>query len=147
MIKKINHIALVVPKLEEGVGFWADALGMTLNQVEEVPSQEVRVGFFDVGESHLELVEPTTDDSGIAKYLAKRGPGIHHIALEVDNIEVVLAQLKEKNVPLINEEPVLAAGGNRAAFIHPKGTGGVLVELYEVETERGESDDAHVEGH
>lgn len=142
MIKKINHIALVVPDLEEGVGFWADALGMHLSQVEEVPSQEVRVGFFNVGESHLELVQPTTEDSGIAKYLEKRGPGIHHIALEVENLTRALAQLKEKNVPLINEEPVIAAGGNRAAFIHPKGTGGVLVELYEVASENG-----HANGH
>ena len=132
MITKINHIAIVVPDLEEGVGFWADALGMELGNVEDVPSQAVRVGFFEVGESHLELVEPTTEDSGIAKYLAKRGPGIHHLCLEVDDLEAALAQLKAKNVPLINEEPIEAAGGNRAAFIHPKGTGGVLVELYEV---------------
>lgn len=131
MIKKINHIAIVAPDLDEATGFWAEALGLTVSKTEVVESQAVKVAFLPVGESKIELLEPTDENSGVAKYMEKRGPGIHHLCLEVDDIEETLSQLKAANVPLINEEPTIGAGGRRVAFIHPKGTGGVLVELYE----------------
>lgn len=132
MIKKINHIAIIVPDLDASLSFWRDTLGLPLSHVEEVKGQESLVAFMPAGESEVELVKPTSGTSGAAKFLAKRGPGLHHIALEVDNLDEMLAQLKAKGVRLINESPVTAAGGNRAAFIHPESANGVLVELYEV---------------
>lgn len=132
MIKRINHIAIIVPDLDASLSFWRDTLGLSLTHVEEVKSQESIVAFMPTGDSEVELVKPTTETSGAAKFLAKRGPGLHHIALEVDNLDEMLARLKEKGVRLINETPVTAAGGNRAAFIHPESANGVLVELYEV---------------
>jgi methylmalonyl-CoA/ethylmalonyl-CoA epimerase len=129
--KKIHHIAIVVPDIQEALGFWQDALGLQLTHVEEVPEQEARVAFLPTGDSEVELVEPTTDDSGMAKYMVKRGPGMHHICFQVEHIENVLARLKAKGVRLINEEPTVGAGGKKVAFVHPKSTGGVLVELYE----------------
>lgn len=130
-IKRINHIAIVVPDIDEALAFWRDALGLDLSHMEEVAGQESLVAFLPTGESEVELVEPTTDTSGLARYLAKRGPGMHHICFEVEDIASVLARLKEKGVQLINEEPTTGAGGKKVAFIHPKSTGGVLVELYE----------------
>ena len=131
MIKKISHIAIIVSDLESSLAFWRDTLGLPLTHTEEVASQESVVAFLPTGESKVELVRPTTDSSGAAKFLARRGPGLHHVAFEVDNLEEMLAQLKEKGVRLINETPVAAAGGHRAAFIHPESANGVLVELYE----------------
>jgi len=130
-IKKIDHVALVVPDIQEALAFWQDALGLTLSHMEEVSAQETLVAFLPTGESEVELVEPTTGTSGMARYMEKRGPGMHHICFQVDNIEHTLTQLKEKGVQLINEEPTIGSGGKRIAFIHPKSTGGVLVELYE----------------
>jgi methylmalonyl-CoA/ethylmalonyl-CoA epimerase len=130
-IKKISHIAIVVPNIKESLTFWQDALGLDLSHVEDVPAQETKVAFLPTGGSEVELVEPTNDTSGMARYMAKRGPGIHHICFEVEGIEGILAQLKAKGVQLINEEPTIGAGGKKVAFIHPKSTGGVLVELYE----------------
>ncbi len=130
-IKRINHIAIVVPDIDEALTFWRDALGLGLSHIEEVAGQESLVAFLPAGESEVELVEPTTDTSGMARYLAKRGPGMHHICFEVEDIASILARLKEKGVQLINEEPTIGAGGKKVAFIHPKSTGGVLVELYE----------------
>jgi methylmalonyl-CoA/ethylmalonyl-CoA epimerase len=134
-IKKIDHIAIVVPNIDEALEFWRDALGLELSHIEEVEVQESLVAFLPSGESEVELVEPTTDTSGIARYLTKRGPGMHHICFEVDDIEETLAQLKEKGVQLINEQPIVGTGGKKIAFIHPKGAGGVLVELYELTPE------------
>ncbi len=131
LIKKIHHIAIVVPDINEALTFWQDALGLDLSHVEDVPAQETKVAFLPTGGSEVELVEPTSDTSGMARYMAKRGPGIHHICFEVEGIEGILAQLKAKGVQLINEEPTIGAGGKKVAFIHPKSTGGVLVELYE----------------
>lgn len=131
MIKRINHVAIIVPDLDQALGFWRDTLGLPLSHVEEVTGQESLVAFLPTGESEVELVKPTTDASGAAKFLAKRGPGLHHIALEVDNLDDMLPQLKAKGVRLINETPIVAAGGFRAAFIHPESASGVLVELYE----------------
>lgn len=132
MVTKINHIAIVVPELESGMGFWVEALGLPLRKVESVPEQRVDVAFLPVGESSIELLQPTDNESGVARYLQKRGPGMHHICLEVDDINATLARLKAANVPLIDEEPQVGSGGKKLAFIHPKGTGGVLVELYEL---------------
>jgi methylmalonyl-CoA/ethylmalonyl-CoA epimerase len=131
MIKRINHIAIIVPDLDVALAFWRDTLGLDLTHTEDVPSQQSLVAFLPVGEGELELVKPTTETSGAAKFLARRGPGLHHIALEVDDLDALLARLKAKGVRLINEAPVEAAGGHRAAFIHPESASGVLVELYE----------------
>jgi methylmalonyl-CoA/ethylmalonyl-CoA epimerase len=132
MIKKISHIAIVVPDLDEAMGFWVDALGLPLNHVEHVPDQGVDVAFLPSGESEIELLEPCDEESGVARFMQKRGPGMHHICFEVEDIEYVLDRLRQANVPLINEEPTYGTGGKKIAFIHPKGTGGVLVELYEL---------------
>lgn len=126
----INHIAVVVEKIDDALPFWRDALGLPLSKTEAVPAEQVQVAFLDAGESHIELVQPTTEDSGIAKYLAKKGAGMHHICFEVDDIEAALSHLREKRVELINDTPQ-ERNGRRYAFVHPKSTGGVLVELYE----------------
>jgi methylmalonyl-CoA/ethylmalonyl-CoA epimerase len=131
MIKKIDHIAILLPDLADGTSFWVDALGLQLEKTEQIPEQQVKIAFVPVGDSHIELLEPTDDESGVAAYLRKRGPGLHHLCLEVDDIEAALARLKEAKVPLIDEEPRISEDGKRLAFIHPKGTGGVLVELYQ----------------
>ena len=111
--------------------FWKDALGLSLDHTEDVPSQKAQVSFLPVGESEIELVKPSTDDSSVAKFLADRGPGIHHLCLQVDDIREMLVDLKSKNVRLVNETP-LEAEGRLMAFIHPKSANGVLVELYQV---------------
>jgi methylmalonyl-CoA/ethylmalonyl-CoA epimerase len=131
-IKRIDHIAIVVEDIDTSLKFWRDALGLDLEHIEEVPEQKSIVAFLPTGESEVELVEPTTDDSGIARYLSKRGPGIHHICFEVEEIEVALGELKGKGVRLINETPTIGTGGKKIAFIHPESTNGVLVELYEL---------------
>lgn len=135
MIKKISHIAVVVPELEEALSFWVDALGLKLSHVEHVADQGVDVAFLPAGESDIELLEPVDETSGVARYLQKRGPGMHHICFEVEDIEASLARLKAAGVPLIDEEPTIGTGGKKIAFVHPKGTGGVLVELYELTPE------------
>jgi len=132
MIKKISHIAIVVPKLEEAMKFWVDTLGLPLAHVEHVQDQDVDVAFLPSGESEIELLEPLSDASGVARFMNKRGPGMHHICFEVDDIVETIARVKEADVPLINEVPVIGTGGKKIAFVHPKGTGGVLVELYEL---------------
>jgi methylmalonyl-CoA/ethylmalonyl-CoA epimerase len=131
-IKKINHVAVVVDDMEKALSFWREALGMQLHELRDVPAEKSQVAFLPLAGSEVELVTPTTDDSGIAKYLAKRGPGMHHICLEVDDIAGMLAQLQAKGARLINEEPRTAADGKKYAFIHPESTSGVLVELYEL---------------
>jgi len=130
-IIKINHVAVAVEDIEAALPFWRDALGFKLDHVEEVPSQKAKVAFLPVGESEIELVQPTSPDSGTAKFLAERGPGIHHLCFEVRNIESVLSNLKAAGVRLINETP-LELEGRRMAFVHPKSTGGVLIEFYEI---------------
>ena len=132
MIKKVDHIAVVVPNLDEATKFWVEALGLTLERVESVPREGVDVAFLPVGESEIELLQPTDPESGVARYLEKRGPGLHHICLEVDDIEMMLARLRAAGVPLINETANVRESGKRYAFVHPKGTGGVLVELYQL---------------
>jgi methylmalonyl-CoA/ethylmalonyl-CoA epimerase len=131
-VKQINHVAVVVGDMDRALSFWRDALGMELHELRDVPAEKSQVAFLPLSTSEVELVKPSTDDSGIARYLAKRGPGIHHICLEVDDIEAMLSQLKAKNVRLINEEPRTTSDGKRYAFIHPESTSGVLVELYQI---------------
>ncbi|HJS29307.1 MAG TPA: methylmalonyl-CoA epimerase [Anaerolineales bacterium] len=131
-IKSINHIAIVVDDIESALGFWRDALGLRLSHVEDVPSEQSVVAFLPLHDSEVELVKPTSDDTGVARYLANRGPGLHHICFEVDRIEEMLLDLKSKGVRLINETPITGTGGKKIAFIHPDDTHGVLVELYEL---------------
>jgi methylmalonyl-CoA/ethylmalonyl-CoA epimerase len=130
-ITKINHIAIAVNDIDGSLGFWRDGLGLAVDHVEDVPSQKAVVAFIPVGDSEVELVKPTAEDTGVAKFLAERGPGMHHLCFEVNNIAEMLASLKAKGVKLINETP-LTLPGRKMAFVHPKSTGGVLVELYEV---------------
>ena len=118
MIKKISHIAVIVPELDEAMGFWVDALGLKLEHVEHVEDQGVDVAFLPAGESDIELLEPIDSESGVARFLERKGPGMHHICFEVDDIDATLARLKEKNVPLINEEATIGTGGKKIAFIH-----------------------------
>ncbi|MBI5296106.1 MAG: methylmalonyl-CoA epimerase [Chloroflexi bacterium] len=131
-IKAINHVAVVVEDMDASLSFWRDALGIELHEMRDVPAEQSRVAFLPLAGAEVELVMPTTEDSGIAKYLAKRGPGMHHICLEVDDIEGMLAQLRAKNIRLINEEPRTGADGRKYAFVHPQASGGVLVELYQL---------------
>ncbi|KAA0259863.1 MAG: methylmalonyl-CoA epimerase [Chloroflexi bacterium] len=131
-IKAINHVAVVVDDMEKSLAFWRDALGIELHELRDVPAEKSQVAFLPLAGAEVELVMPTTDDSGIAKYLAKRGPGMHHLCLEVDDIETMLGRLRAKNIRLINEEPRATSDGKKYAFIHPESTGGVLVELYQV---------------
>lgn len=131
-IKQINHVAIVVEDMQQSLTFWRDALGMELHELRDVPAEASQIAFLPLAGSEIELVQPTTEDSGIAKYLAKRGPGMHHVCLEVDDIDGMMATLKAKGVNLINEEARVAADGKKYAFIHPKSTGGVLVELYQL---------------
>jgi len=127
--KKINHIGIAVKNIEASVPFYRDALGMQFEGTEEVAEQKVRVAFLAVGESRIELLEPTSPDSPVAKFLEKNGEGIHHIAYEVADLEASLAALKAEGVRLIDETPRSGAHGTRIAFLHPKATGGVLTEL------------------
>jgi len=131
-VKAVNHVAVVVDDMDKSLSFWRDALGIGLHELRDVPAEKSQVAFLPLAGSEIELVRPTSDDSGIAKYLAKRGPGMHHICVEVDDIEGMLAQLKSKGIRLINEDPRLAADGKKYAFVHPESAGGVLVELYQV---------------
>ena len=131
-VKQINHVAVVVADMEKALAFWRDALGMELHGLRDVPAEKSQVAFLPLPGSEVELVQPTTDDSGIAKYLAKHGPGMHHICLEVDDIEGMMSQLKSKGVRLTSSGPLTAADGKKYAFIHPESTSGVLVELYQM---------------
>ena len=130
MMKKLNHIGIAVPNLEEAIEQYK-AMGFTFEKTEDVPEQKVRTAFFTLGESHVELLEATEEDSAVGKFLKKRGPGIHHICVDVDDIDKALADYKDAGLRLINEEPFIGAGGHRVAFVHPKATGGVLLELAE----------------
>jgi methylmalonyl-CoA/ethylmalonyl-CoA epimerase len=130
-ILKIDHLGIAVNSIEEGKTFWSDVLGLAFEGTETVEAQKVTTAFFPISESEVELLESTAPDGPVAKYIEKRGQGIQHIAFRVENIEVALEELKEKGVRLIDEKPRKGAGGARIAFLHPKATGGVLVELCE----------------
>jgi len=130
-VKKINHIAIAVENIETMLPFWQEALGLSLTHIEDIPDQKARVAFLAIGESEVELVQPTDADTGTAKFIKEKGPGMHHLCLEVENIDEALEELKAKGVHLINETAQVLPG-RKMAFIHPKSTGGVLVELYEI---------------
>lgn len=129
--KKIDHLGIAVPSLEAALPVYRTLFGTDVTHVEEVPDQKVRTAFFTVGESHFELLEPIGDDGPIAQYLARRRGGIHHVCVEVTDIEAVLAEYKRQGIVLIDEVPRAGAHGMRVAFVHPKSTGGVLLELSE----------------
>ena len=129
---RIDHIAVLVEDLNAPLSFWSEALGLELAHTTAVPAEMAEIAFLPVGGSEIELVHPTTSDSGLARFLEKRGPGMHHICLEVDDIEGMLAQLKEKGIQLINETPRVGEGGRKYAFINPKSANGVMVELYQL---------------
>ncbi len=126
---KINHLGIATKGIDEALKFWEDALGLENVHTEIVEDQKVRVAMLPIGESRIELLEPTSDDSPIAKFLEKRGGGIHHIAVEVDNIEESLAKLKAEGMRLIDEKPRIGAEGCLVAFVHPSSANGVLLEL------------------
>jgi methylmalonyl-CoA epimerase len=130
VIRKIDHIAIIVHSIEKALQVYEGALGLKLANVQEVPEQSAKVAFLPVGESQIELVEPLTTDSGTARFLEKRGEGIHHICLEVEDIEAALQDLAAKGVRPIDEQPRRGAHG-RVAFLHPKSAHGVLIELVE----------------
>ena len=131
MPEKISHIGIAVTSIEEAAPFYRDVLGMEFEGTEVVVEQKVKVAFFAVGESRIELLEPTADDSPVAKFLDKNGPGVHHVAYEVADLEQRLAALKAEGVRLIDETPRTGAHNTRIAFMHPKTSGGVLTELCE----------------
>ena len=131
-VQRINHVAIVVDDIDSALGFWRDGLGLEVTYVEDVPSQESIVAFLPIGDSEVELVKPTSPDSSVARFLSRRGPGIHHICFEVDNLVSFLDRLQKLGVHLVNTEPAVGTGGKLIAFIHPESTQGVLVELYQI---------------
>jgi methylmalonyl-CoA epimerase len=126
---KIDHLGIATKGIDEALKFWEDALGLENVHTEVVEDQKVRIAMLPLGESRIELLEPTTEDSPISKFLEKRGGGIHHIAVEVADIKASLASLKAKGIRLIDEEPRVGAGGCLVAFLHPSAANGVLLEL------------------
>jgi methylmalonyl-CoA/ethylmalonyl-CoA epimerase len=130
MIKKFDHIGIAVKNLDEAVDLYKK-LGFELKEIEEVAEQKVRVAMLPVGESKIELLEATSDDSAVAKFIEKRGEGIHHIAVNVEDIEKALENAKANGLTLIDEKPRIGAGGKKVAFVHPKSTKGVLLEFVE----------------
>ncbi|WP_096201162.1 methylmalonyl-CoA epimerase [Bacillus sp. FJAT-45350] len=129
--KKIDHIGIAVSSIEKSLPFYVDNLKMPLLAVEEVESQGVKVAFLQVGESKIELLEPLSDESPIAKFIAKRGEGIHHVALGVSDIQERINEIKTEGIKMIHDKPVPGAGGAQVAFIHPKSAGGILYEYCE----------------
>ncbi len=129
MLKKIDHIGIAVRSIEESLTFYENILGLQCEKIETVESQKVKTAFFSIGDIHIELLEPTAGDSPIAKFLEKKGEGVHHIAYESDDIDNQLKMAKKGGCQLINEEPVVGAGGKKVAFLHPKSTHGVLTEF------------------
>jgi methylmalonyl-CoA/ethylmalonyl-CoA epimerase len=136
-MEKVDHIGIAVNNLKERVTYYTEILGLKLLRIEEVPTQNVRVAFIDAGNVHIELLEPLSEDGAIYNHLQKRGEGIQHVAFQVSNISNKMQELREKGVRLLSEEPIPAAGGAKAAFLHPKDSFGVLYELYE-KTDKGE---------
>jgi methylmalonyl-CoA epimerase len=133
MPRRIDHVAIIVRNIEQALVFYRDALGITPSEIKEVPTEQVRIAFLPMGGpggSELELIEPITPNSSLTRFLEKRGEGLHHICLEVADIDAALAEMQEKGVPVLDKQPRIAAGG-RAIFLHPKGTNGVLLELLE----------------
>ncbi|MFL5320743.1 MAG: methylmalonyl-CoA epimerase [Myxococcaceae bacterium] len=127
--KGLDHVAIAVKDLEKAIPIYRDALGLELAEIEVVEEQKVRTAIFGHGLGRVELICPTEPGTGVAKFLEKRGEGLHHICIEVEDIQAALDELKKRGAPLIDETPKIGAGGAKIAFIHPKGTGGVLTEL------------------
>ncbi len=135
MPKRIDHVAVIVRDIEQALLFYRDTLGITPSAIKEVPTEQVRIAFLPMGGpggSEIELIQPTASDSSLAKFLEKRGEGLHHICLEVDDIDAALADMQAKGAPVLDKQPRIAAEG-RAIFIHPKAANGVLLELVERE--------------
>ena len=133
MPKRIDHVAIIVRNIEQALVFYRDTLGIAPSEIKEVPTEQVRIAFLPMGGpggSEIELIEPTTPDSSLSKFLEKRGEGLHHICLEVDDIDAALAEMQEKGTTVLDKQPRVAAEG-RAIFIHPKAAHGVLLELIE----------------
>ena len=137
MIKKVDHIGIAVRSLEHTLPFYTDVLNLPLLGIEEVETQQVRVAFLEAGGTKLELLEPTSEESTIAKFIEKRGEGIHHVALGVVSIKERISEMKEKGVRMIDDQPRHGAGGANIAFMHPKSTSGVLFELCEKKGMKG----------
>jgi len=131
LIKQIDHIAIAVNDIQEASTFFVDVLGLEVSAPQDVPEQKTRVAFVQIGEVRIEFVQPMSDDSPVAKFIAKRGQGIHHVAYETGDIIGALAAMKAKDVPLIDKEPRVGAHDAKIAFVHPKGVSGVLTELCE----------------
>jgi methylmalonyl-CoA/ethylmalonyl-CoA epimerase len=131
-LNRINHVAIVVENVDHALAFWRDALGLPLHKRELNTGEEVEIAFMPLGESEIELIAPTNATSGVGKYLAKRGMGLHHLCLEVDDVAGMMAQLRAKGVELINDAPKVNAEGVKYCFVHPKSAFGVMVELYEL---------------
>ncbi len=131
-IKRIHHIAVAVENIEAALHFWHDILGIEPSQVTDAPQESAQIAFLPVGETEIELVQPTTSDSGMSRFLEKHGAGLHHLCLEVDDLTAWLDRLKAGGVILINEQPKVGDNGRLYAFIHPKSTHGVLLELYQL---------------
>jgi len=131
MIDKIDHIGIAVENLEKSVALFKDVFGLELKEIEEVPEQMVKVAMFEIGEVHIELLEPTSPDSPIAKFIEKKGGGIHHIAYHCSDIESTIEDFKGKGVRMIDEKPRIGAGDKKIAFLHPKSTIRVLTEICE----------------
>jgi len=131
--KRIDHVAIIVRNIEQALVFYRDTLGIQPGEIKEVPSEQVRIAFLPMGGpggSEIELIEPTSPISSLAKYLEKHGEGLHHICLEVEDIDEALQEMQDKGAPVLDKQPRIAAEG-RAIFLHPKGTNGVLLELIE----------------
>jgi methylmalonyl-CoA epimerase len=131
MLKKIDHIAIAVNSIEEASKFYQNVLGLTLTGLEVVTAQKARVGFLKIGESNIELVQPVEPDSPLVKFLESKGPGIHHICFEVDDVEAEVKSYLEKGATLIDQKPRSGAHNTKVAFVHPKSSSGVLIELCE----------------
>lgn len=131
-IRKINHIAILVEDIEASLKFWHETLGLKPFGVVDKPAESARIAFLPVGETDIELVQPTTSESGLSRFLEKHGPGMHHLCLEVDDLPGTLLKLISNGIQLINEQPKMDEDGRLYAFIHPKSANGVLVELYQV---------------
>jgi methylmalonyl-CoA epimerase len=126
---KVDHIGIATKSIEEGLAVWRDTLGLEVHSSDEIKEQGVKICMLAVGDTHVELLEPLGDETSVGKFLAKRGPGLHHIAIEVADIRGALAQLKQRGARLIDETPRVGAGGSLIAFVHPSSTNGVLLEL------------------
>ena len=134
--RRIDHVAIIVHSIEQALTFYRDILGITPREIKEVPTEQVRIAFLPMGGpggSEIELIEPTNPDSSLARFLEKRGEGLHHICLQVDDIDAALVDMQAKGAPVLDKQPRLAAEG-RAIFLHPRGTNGVLLELVERDT-------------